>query len=180
MQQEDPLKWNLDHRGSFTWRKSRQYFAKGNYFKLEGKKCTFSHLIYPVPQPGGLGVHATIDLNGGCKFGPDVEWIPLEIESPDDIDMTVSDKSTLSFYEQIKSYWPDIRKEYLVADYCGIRPKLGHPALERGLPIDADFVIEGSASHGIDSFINLLGIESPGLTASMAIADYVAKMALQK
>lgn len=180
LQQEDPLKWNLDHRGSFTWRKSRQYFAKGNYFKLEGQKCTFSHLIYPVPQPGGLGVHATIDLNGGCKFGPDVEWIPLEIKSPDDIEMTVSDKSAHSFYEQIKSYWPNVRKESLVADYCGIRPKLGHPALERGLPIDADFIIEGSSSHGIDSFINLLGIESPGLTASMAIADYVANMALQK
>lgn len=180
LQNEDPLKWNIVHRNSLTWRKSRQYYAKGNYFKIEGQKCPFSHLIYPVPQPGGLGVHATIDLNGRCKFGPDVEWIPLEVESPDDIEMTVNDASTLSFYEQIKSYWPNLRKESLVADYCGIRSKLGHPTLECGLPIDADFVIEGPASHGIVSFINLLGIESPGLTASMAIAEYVANMATQK
>jgi L-2-hydroxyglutarate oxidase LhgO len=94
--------------------------------------------------------------------------------------MAVSDTSAPSFYEQINSYWPNVRKESLVADYCGIRSKLGHPALECGIPIDADFVIEGRASHGIDSFINLLGMESPGLTASMAIAEYVAYMALQK
>lgn len=176
----EPFPPSSRYHGSMTRTNPRQFFAKGNYFKLIGQKCPFSHLIYPVPEPGGLGVHATIDLSGGCRFGPNVEWIPFEVESPSDISMSVSYHSLSLFYEKIRNYWPNIKRESLVADYCGVRPKLSHPDLTSGALLDADFVIEGPTCHGIDGFINLLGIESPGLTSSLAIADHVANIAIHQ
>mmetsp|Transcript_6106 Transcript_6106/g.8915 ORF Transcript_6106/g.8915 Transcript_6106/m.8915 type:complete len:408 (-) Transcript_6106:758-1981(-) len=178
--QNEPFPPSSRYHCSVTRTNSRQFFAKGNYFKLIGQKCPFSHLIYPVPEPGGLGVHATIDLSGGCRFGPNVEWIPFEVEYPSDISMSVSNQSLSLFYKKIRNYWPNIKKESLFADYCGVRPKLSHPDLTCGALLDADFVIEGPMCHGIDGFINLLGIESPGLTSSLAIADHVANIAIHQ
>lgn len=137
------------------------YFAKGNYFALAGK-APFSRLIYPVPEPGGLGVHITVDLAGQARFGPDVEWI-------DAIDYTVDPRRADKFYAEIRRYWPDLPDNALHPAYCGIRPKLGPP----GAPA-SDFVVQGPAVHGVPGLVNLYGIESPGLTASPAIADYVA------
>ena len=156
----------------------RQYFAKGNYFKLQSQNTPFSHLIYPVPEVGGLGVHATLDLSGGCRFGPDVEWLNVSIDNPDEIDLSVNSNRLDPFYQAIRSYWHDLHNDALVADYTGIRPKLGHPSLlpNGGLPLDSDFVIEGPTHHGIHGYINLCGIESPGLTASMAIAEHVSSL----
>jgi L-2-hydroxyglutarate oxidase LhgO len=137
------------------------YFAKGNYFVLAGR-APFSHLIYPVPEPGGLGVHLTLDLAGQARFGPDVEWI-------DSIDYSVTPERSAYFYAEIGKYWPAIPPHSLSVGYAGIRPKITGP----GEP-NADFVIQGAAAHGIAGLINLFGIESPGLTASLAIAQHVA------
>lgn len=138
-----------------------RYFAKGNYFALSGK-APFTRLIYPVPEPGGLGVHITVDLGGQARFGPDVEWI-------DRIEYTVDPRRADKFYAEVRRYWPDLPDHALQPAYAGIRPKLG-PA---GSPA-ADFVIQGPADHGVPGLVNLYGIESPGLTASPAIADHVA------
>ena len=134
--------------------------AKGNYYKLMGK-APFSHLIYPVPEPSGLGVHLTLDMDGQARFGPDVEWI-------DKIDYRVDPTRGEKFYSAVRSYWPDLPDNSLSPDYSGIRPKLSAP----GEP-DADFCIKSHRDHGQDGLIMLLGIESPGLTASLAIADHV-------
>ena len=152
---------------------SRQYYAKGNYYRLEGQKNPFRHLVYPVPEKGGLGIHATIDLGNNCRFGPDVEWIKLEMDDPDEIDLLVDPTRSESFYEEVRKYWPFLEEGSLKPDYCGIRPKLGHPDLQGsgGPSIKADFRIQ--KMDGVTGFINLTGIESPGLTASMAIADEV-------
>jgi L-2-hydroxyglutarate oxidase LhgO len=140
------------------------FYAKGNYFTLSGR-AKFSHLIYPVPEPGGLGVHLTLDLNGQARFGPDVEWI-TELHYP--VDALRGEK----FYAEVRKYWPGLADGALRPDYAGIRPKLG------GADEAAhDFRIEGSATHGVPGLINLFGIESPGLTASLAIADHVVAMA---
>jgi len=136
------------------------YFAKGNYFSLSGP-APFSHLIYPVPEVAGLGIHATLDLGGQVRFGPDVEWI-------DRPDYEVSYGRLDAFYEAIASYFPAIDRNRITPDYAGIRPKLSPPD---GAP--SDFVIQGEATHGIAGMINLLGIESPGLTASLAIAEEI-------
>jgi len=133
--------------------------AKGNYFRLHGR-CPFNRLIYPVPQPGGLGVHLTLDLAGQARFGPDVEWI----NTPD---FSASPARHCAFEQQIRRYWPTLPGDALTPDYAGVRPKLG----ETG---DQDFRIDTPAHHGIPGLLNLFGIESPGLTASLAIADYVA------
>jgi L-2-hydroxyglutarate oxidase LhgO len=133
-------------------------FARGCYFTLSGK-APFSRLIYPVPVDGGLGVHLTLDLAKQARFGPDVEWI-------DRIDYTLDERRGKSFYTDIRRYWPSLADGGLQPGYTGIRPKLsksGEPA--------ADFVISGPADHGIAGLVNLFGIESPGLTASLAIAD---------
>lgn len=135
--------------------------ARGCYFTLSGK-APFSRLIYPVPVDGGLGVHLTLDLGHQARFGPDVEWI-------DGIDYTLDESRGQSFYADIRRYWPDLAEGGLNPGYTGIRPKLS----KRGEPA-ADFVIQGPADHGAGDIVNLFGIESPGLTASLAIADEVA------
>ena len=141
-----------------------RYYAKGNYFTLS-RRSPFSRLIYPVPVPGGLGVHLTIDLGGQARFGPDVEWI-------DEIDYTVDPARADSFYAAVRKYWPDLPDGALQPGYAGIRPKI----TPRGAPAQ-DFVVQGPQTHGVAGLINLFGIESPGLTASLALADYVLKVA---
>lgn len=135
-------------------------YAKGNYFSVAGR-APFSHLIYPVPEPGGLGVHLTLDLAGAARFGPDVEWT-------DTIDYRVDPARGERFYAAIRRYWPDLPDGSLQAAYSGIRPKLSGPG-----DANSDFVIQDAATHGIDGLVNLFGIESPGLTASLAIAEHV-------
>jgi L-2-hydroxyglutarate oxidase LhgO len=138
------------------------WFAKGNYYSLAGK-APFSHLVYPVPEPGGLGVHLTLDLGGQARFGPDVEWL----ESPqDDIDYAVDPRRAASFYREIRAYWPDLADDALQPAYSGVRPKITPPGAAA-----ADFMF---ASHGNPHYLGLYGIESPGLTASLAIAAHVA------
>lgn len=144
------------------------FWAKGNYFALSGKS-PFSRLIYPVPEAAGLGVHLTIDLGGQAKFGPDVEWV----DSPDDL--AVDPSRGHAFYAEVRKYWPALKDGALQADYAGIRPKLQGPGAAAG-----DFVIQGEATHGVPGLINLFGIESPGLTSSLAISEVVNEMLLNK
>ena len=134
--------------------------AKGNYFSYAGKPV-FSRLIYPTPVDGGLGVHVTLDLAGRMRFGPDVEWIDGEHY---EVDPGRAD----SFYARIRTYWPTLADGTLVPDYSGIRPKLTGP----GQPA-ADFMIEGPAQHGMAGLVHLFGIESPGLTSALSIAQDV-------
>jgi L-2-hydroxyglutarate oxidase LhgO len=141
------------------------YFAKGNYFSLSGK-TPFSRLIYPLPEEGGLGVHLTLDLAGQARFGPDVEW--LDIEDEHAIDYAVDARRADGFYAAIRRYWPGLADATLQPSYSGVRPKLA-----RGGP-EQDFVISTPARHGFPGLINLFGIESPGLTSSLAIAREVA------
>lgn len=136
-------------------------FAKGNYFVLQGKN-PFAELVYPLPEPGGLGIHLTLDLVGRARFGPDVEWIET-------IDYAVTASRADAFYSAIRSYWPGIPPGSLAPGYAGIRPKLGGPEEPA-----ADFVISGPADHGVPGLVNLFGIESPGLTAALAIGEEVA------
>jgi L-2-hydroxyglutarate oxidase LhgO len=138
--------------------------ARGCYFALPGR-APFSRLIYPVPVDGGLGVHLTLDLGGQAKFGPDVEWI-------DAVDYTVDPRRADRFYAEIREYWPALPDGALQPAYSGIRPKLSGP----GEPA-RDFVIDGPEQHGIDGLVNLFGIESPGLTASLAIGARIATIA---
>jgi L-2-hydroxyglutarate oxidase LhgO len=140
------------------------YYAKGNYFTLSGRS-PFSRLIYPVPVPGGLGVHLTIDLGGQARFGPDVQWI-------DAIDYTVDPTRADSFYAAVRKYWPALMDHALQPGYAGIRPKI----VPRGASAQ-DFVVQGPRTHGVSGLINLFGIESPGLTASLALAEYVLEVA---
>jgi len=146
----------------------RAFFAKGNYFSLRGR-APFSRLVYPVPDPGGLGVHLTLDLAGQGRFGPDVEWIAPR--SADDIDYRVDAGRVHSFYAAIRSYWPAVADGALAPAYSGVRPKLGSAQ-----QASADFVMRGPAEHGIAGLVNLFGIESPGVTACLAIADEVSAM----
>lgn len=140
------------------------HFAKGNYFTLSGR-APFGRLVYPVPEPGGLGVHLTIDLGGQAKFGPDVQWV----SSPDDlvVDPTRGD----GFYAEVRKYWPALPDGALMPGYAGMRPKISGP----GEPA-ADFMIDGPDSHGVQGLVNLFGIESPGLTSSLAIGRHVARL----
>ncbi len=139
------------------------FYAKGNYYSLLGKP-PFSRLIYPVPEPGGLGVHITIDLGGQARFGPDVEWI-------DHIEYSVDPQRSDKFYDAVRAYWPGLKDGALVPGYAGIRPKISGPGEEA-----ADFVVQGPNDHGVPNLVNLYGIESPGLTASLAIAERVRKV----
>jgi L-2-hydroxyglutarate oxidase LhgO len=139
-------------------------YAKGNYFTLSGRS-PFSRLIYPVPVPGGLGVHLTIDLGGQARFGPDVQWI-------DTIDYAVDPARADSFYAAVRKYWPALKDGALQPGYAGIRPKI----VPRGAPAQ-DFVVQGPRTHGVAGLINLFGIESPGLTAALALADHVVEVA---
>ncbi len=127
----------------------RLVLAKGNYFSFAGRPA-FSRLVYPVPVPGGLGVHVTLDLAGRMRFGPDVEWI--EQESYD-----VDPGRAMAFYRRIRDYWPALPDNSLSPDYAGIRPKLTGPGEKA-----ADFMIEGPRQHGHDRLVHLFGIESPG------------------
>ena len=136
------------------------YYAKGNYYSLVGRS-PFSRLVYPMPNEAGLGVHITIDLGGQARFGPDVEWI-------DRIDYDVDPRRAESFYGAIREYWPGLKDGQLAPGYSGIRPKLVGP----NAPV-ADFVISGPSDHGVNGLVNLFGIESPGLTAALAIGAHV-------
>jgi len=142
----------------------RRHMAKGNYFSLSGK-APFSCLIYPLPMPGGLGVHLTLDLAGRGRFGPDVEWIDEETYG-------VDPARGAAFYGAIRRYWPGLPDGVLAPDTCGIRPKIFGP----GEPT-ADFCVAGPETHGIPGVIHLLGIESPGLTSCLALADHVVALA---
>ncbi|MGN8023771.1 NAD(P)/FAD-dependent oxidoreductase [Phyllobacterium sp. 22229] len=138
-------------------------YAKGNYFSVPGT-APFQHLIYPVPEPGGLGIHLTLDLGGSMRFGPDVEWV-------DTIDYSVDPARAERFYEAIRKYWPALPDGVLQPAYCGIRPKLSIAG-----ETVTDFLIEGPSSHGVKGLVNLFGIESPGLTSCLPIAQYVAAL----
>jgi L-2-hydroxyglutarate oxidase LhgO len=143
----------------------KPYLAKGNYFSLAGRS-PFSRLIYPVPEPGGLGVHLTLDLGMQARFGPDVEWVETE-------DYSVNPKRADVFYGAIRKYWPELPDDALQPAYAGIRPKI----VPQGSP-DADFKIQGPDEHGVPGLVNLFGIESPGLTSSLAIAQQVNAVCL--
>jgi L-2-hydroxyglutarate oxidase LhgO len=140
------------------------YYAKGSYFTLAGR-APFDRLIYPVPEAAGLGVHLTLDLGGQARFGPDVEWV----SSPDDL--VVDPARCAGFYAEVRRYWPALKDDSLVPAYAGMRPKISAP----GEPA-ADFRIQGAEAHGIPGLVNLFGIESPGLTSSLAIGAHVARM----
>jgi L-2-hydroxyglutarate oxidase LhgO len=136
------------------------YYAKGNYFTLAGK-APFTRLIYPLPEPGGLGVHVTLDMGGGARFGPDVEW-------QDGLDYNVDPARCERFYPAVRSWYPELEDGALQPAYAGIRPKISAP----GEPA-ADFLVQGPDVHGVPGLVNLFGIESPGLTASLSIAEEV-------
>jgi L-2-hydroxyglutarate oxidase LhgO len=134
------------------------YFCRGCYFTLTGR-TPFRRLIYPVPVPGGLGVHITLDLAGQARFGPDVEWIG-------EVDYSVNPRRADSFYDAVRRYWPGLRDGALQPGYAGIRPKISGPNEPA-----ADFLVQGPAAHGVPGLVNMYGIESPGLTSSLPLAD---------
>lgn len=140
------------------------YYAKGNYFSLSARS-PFARLIYPVPEAAGLGVHLTLDMGGQARFGPDVQWV----DNPQDL--AVDPARGAVFYGEIRKYWPALPDGALLPAYAGMRPKISGP----GEP-SADFVIQSDAEHGVPGWVNLLGIESPGLTSALAIGDYVSQL----
>ena len=140
------------------------YFAKGNYYTLAGK-APFTRLVYPVPEPGGLGVHLTLDLGGQARFGPDVQWLT---GPQDEIDYSVDPGRAAGFYREIRAYWPELADGVLQPAYSGVRPKIAPPGAGA-----ADFLF---AAHGSQHYLGLYGIESPGLTASLAIATHVSAL----
>jgi L-2-hydroxyglutarate oxidase LhgO len=140
-----------------------RHLAKGNYFAMAGR-TPFRHLIYPVPVPGGLGIHLTFDLGGQARFGPDVEWV-------DRIDYDVDPLRADAFSEAVRRFWPGLPEGVLAPAYAGIRPRTKGPG-EGG----ADFVIQGPGETGHAGYVALYGIESPGLTSSLAIGAYVADL----
>lgn len=148
-------------------------FAKGDYFSLQAR-APFSHLIYPVPEPGGLGIHLTLDLAGRAKFGPDVTWLP-ENTDPANLDYSVDPAKASHFTQAISNYWPEIAEHQLQADYSGVRPKLSGPTDPA-----ADFMILDPAHHGVSGLVLCLGIESPGLTSALAIGAEVAMRLLTR
>lgn len=166
----------LFHPSSSQWQPPRQYFAKGTYFHLQGvRPLPFQHLIYPIPEPGGLGVHATLDWAGqSIKFGPDVEWVDDTTELPSQISLEPNPQRGENFYEEVRKYWPHLADGKLAPDYVGIRAKLNHPI--NGKVGFEDFRIIDEKTHGVRGLVHLFGIESPGLTSSMAIGDYVSKL----
>jgi len=159
--------------GMPTGKIPKAYFAKGNYYSLLGKS-PFTRLVYPVPQQAGLGVHATVDLSGQVRFGPDVEWVSFDCPHlllSEGRHYHVDPERADSFYSEVRKYWPALPDAALVPDYSGIRPKIVGPGEQ-----SADFVVSGPADHGVPGVVNLLGIESPGLTASLAIAEHVEQL----
>jgi L-2-hydroxyglutarate oxidase LhgO len=149
------LPWTTNYRPPET------YYAKGQYYALSGKS-PFQRHVYPMPQGAWLGLHATVDLAGRCKFGPDIAWIP-------EIDYAFEPEKLTQFLDFIRTYWPGLTADKLHPDYTGIRPKL----YREGEPV-ADFAAHGPDTHGIPGLAMLFGIESPGLTSSLAIGDLVA------
>jgi L-2-hydroxyglutarate oxidase LhgO len=166
-----------------------QFYAKGCYFKLSGVKSPFSHLIYPMPdrELGGLGVHLTLDLGKSAKFGPDIEWLSISSSASDtnssnsssadnlQFDYKVDIKRVESFYPAIRTYWPSLPDDSLVPDYSGIRPKVSQAGRSAG-----DFIILGRKELGVAGVVSLHGMESPGLTACLAIADKVHDMLVEE
>ena len=147
----------------------QRHLAKGHYFALSGR-APFQHLIYPTPVDGGLGVHLTLDLGGQARFGPDVQWLPdIALDTP--LDYAVPPARSEGFEADIRRYWPSLPDDVLTPAYSGIRPKISGP----GEPA-ADFHIAGPQQHGCPGTVQLFGIESPGLTAGMAIGEMVAAM----
>jgi L-2-hydroxyglutarate oxidase LhgO len=146
----------------------RESFAKGNYYALAGR-APFSRLIYPAPTDAWLGVHLTLDLGGQAKFGPDLEW--LDVAGADQIDYRVDPRRAEGFYERVRHYWPQLADGSLQPSYSGVRPKIHAPG--ESAP---DFRIDGPSLHDVPGLVNLFGIESPGLTSSMAIAEEVAAL----
>ncbi len=140
----------------------RNYFRRGVYFSVSGRP--FKRLIYPVHGPGGMDIHAVIDIAGNVRFGPDVEWV-------DRLDYSVDPGRAEAFYRSIRTFWPGLPDGALLPAYAGIRPRISGPDEPA-----ADFVIQGPRDHGIPHLVNLFGIESPGLTSSLAIGEYVATM----
>lgn len=145
------------------WAAPPTRFARGTYYQAGGEPV-FRHLVYPVPEPGGLGVHLTLDLRGSMRFGPDVEWI-------ESVDYSLHDARSEHFRKAISRYWPGIAERELHPAYCGIRPKIVRQGEQ-----DGDFLIAGPETHGMPRMVQLFGIESPGLTSSLAIAEYVANL----
>jgi L-2-hydroxyglutarate oxidase LhgO len=143
----------------------REWFAKGNYYALAGRS-PFTHLIYPAPADAHLGTHLTLDLGGQAKFGPDIEW--LDVSSPEQIDYRVDPARSEGFYAEVRRYWPGLPDDALSPSYSGVRPKI-HGPHEKA----PDFRIDGPGFHGVPGLVNLFGIESPGLTSAMAIAEVV-------
>ncbi len=146
----------------------REGYAKGNYYSLTGR-APFSRLIYPAPADAWLGVHLTLDLGGQARFGPDLEW--LDVDSPEAIDYSVDPRRSEGFYAEVRRYWPDLPDGSLSPSYSGVRPKIH--ARDQPAP---DFRIDGPAVHGVPGLVNLFGIESPGLTSSMALAQAVVEL----
>ena len=142
----------------------RAYYCKGSYYILPGRS-PFARPIYPMPHKDGLGVHVTVDLGGQCKFGPDIEWVET-------IDYDVDPRRADVFYDAVRRYWPDVVDGSLERGYSGIRPKITDPDAP-----PADFTFQGPDAHGLKGLVNLFAMESPGLTASAAIADEVVAMA---
>ncbi|MCH7822395.1 MAG: NAD(P)/FAD-dependent oxidoreductase [Proteobacteria bacterium] len=138
----------------------QQHLAKGHYFAYAGKS-PFKHLIYPVPAAGGLGIHATNDLGGTVRFGPDLTWV-------ESVDYGFDKNRKPDFVKAIKRYYPELDESKLSPAYTGVRPKLHGPG-----ELVADFVIQSEADHGVRGLVNLIGIESPGLTSCLAIGEYV-------
>ena len=143
-------------------------YSKGSYFSLTGR-APFSRLIYPMPQDAWLGVHLTLDLAGQARFGPDAQWL-ADIEDPTQIDYRVDPARAQAFYAEIRRYWPDLPDDALQPAYSGVRPKIHGP--DEDAP---DFRIDGPSQHGLPGLVNLLGIESPGLTSCLAIAEEVLR-----
>jgi L-2-hydroxyglutarate oxidase LhgO len=144
-------------------------YAKGNYFVYNGAS-PFQHLVYPLPEDGGLGVHATLDLAGRARFGPNVEWLPAGMRA-EELDYAVDARLADTFYTAIRAYWPELPDGGLEPAYAGVRPKINGP----GEP-PADFLIDVQTEPGEPEVVHLFGIESPGLTASLAIAVHVASL----
>lgn len=159
--QKDDEKYLDDNKQivNTKWKVPSIYFAKGTYYTIQGSvQPTFQHLIYPIPEIGGLGIHATFDKTNKMKFGPDVEWLdPNVINNPDMIDMKPNSNRIQSFYDAIRQYWPELHNDTLIPDYIGIRPKLSHPLLHKGteMPFE-DFLIVGPKEHGKLITFNIL------------------------
>ena len=140
-----------------------RYLAKGQYYAYQGTS-PFNHLIYPVPIDGGLGIHASNDMGGSARFGPDVAWV-------DNVNYDFDESRKADFVKAIRCYFPDLDEDKLSSAYTGVRPKISGP----GEP-SADFLIQGEEAHGVRGLVNLFGIDSPGLTSSLAIGEYIKSM----